>query len=110
MAVEHVTDADFDAQVLASEVPVLVDFWAPWCGPCKMIGPVVEELAVEYEGRLRVAKLNVDENRTVAGKFGVRSIPTIFIFRGGDIAERSVGAVAKDQLKAIVDKVLEGPA
>jgi thioredoxin 1 len=93
----ELTDANFD-QIIASDKPVLVDFWAEWCGPCKMIGPVVEELAGDYEGKAVVAKLNVDENPQTAAKFGIRSIPTLLVFKGGQIVDKQVGAVPKSVL------------
>jgi thioredoxin 1 len=93
----ELTDANFD-QVISTEKAVLVDFWAEWCGPCKMIGPLVEELAGDYEGRAVVAKLNVDENPQTAAKFGIRSIPTLLVFKGGQIVDKQVGAVPKSVL------------
>ncbi len=110
MAVEHISDSDFEARVLRSEVPVLVDFWAPWCGPCKRIGPLVEDVASGYEGKILVMKINVDENQATAAKFGVRSIPTVFIFRGGEIVERSVGLVSREDMVALVDRALGAAA
>lgn len=98
----EMTDANFDSEVLKSETPVLVDFWAVWCGPCKMIAPVVEELANEYQGKLKVGKVDVDNNQQVAMKFGIRSIPTLLVFKGGKVVEQIVGAVPK---KALVDKL-----
>ena len=93
----ELTDANFD-QIVNSDMPVLVDFWAEWCGPCKMIGPVVEELAKDYEGKAVVAKLNVDENPQVTARYGVRSIPTLLVFKGGQIVDKQVGAVPKSVL------------
>lgn len=102
----HVTDADFDQEVLASELPVLVDFWAEWCGPCKMIAPVLEEIANDYAGRLKVCKVDVDANQATPGKFDIRGIPTLIIFKGGNAVETKVGALSKSQLTAFVDSCL----
>ena len=96
------TDDNFEAEVLKSETPVLVDFWAAWCGPCRMIAPIVEELANEYEGKVKVGKLDVDSNQQTAIKFGVRSIPTVLVFKGGELKDTIIGAVSK---KAFVDKL-----
>lgn len=90
----EITDANFD-QIIATDKPVLVDFWAEWCGPCKMIGPVVEELAGEYEGKAVIGKVNVDENPNISAKFGIRSIPTLLVIKGGEIVDKQVGAVPK---------------
>lgn len=105
-SVKAVTDASFDADVLRSDLPVLVDFWAEWCGPCKMIGPIVEEIANEYQGRLAVGKLNVDENPGVPAKHGIRGIPTLIIFKNGAVVAQKVGAAAKSQLTAWIDSTL----
>ncbi len=102
-----VTDSDFSQTVLESGQPVLVDFWAEWCGPCKMIAPVVEELAEEYEGRFSFTKLDVDSNPKVAMQFGIRSIPALLLFKDGKVAEQVIGAVPKALLKRKIDKVLE---
>ena len=101
-----VTDASFEQDVLKSEVPVLVDFWAPWCGPCRMVAPVVEEIAGIYEGRIKVFKLNTDENPAVAGQYGIRSIPTLMIFKYGQKVDTVVGAVPKTTLSTTIDKYL----
>ena len=104
--VTHVGDADFDAAVLQSGEPVLVDFWAEWCGPCKMISPVLDELAETYGGKLKVAKVNVDENRATAIKYHVRSIPMLLLFKDGQIQATQIGAVGKGQLGQMIDKAL----
>ena len=101
-----VTDDSFDADVLGSDVPVLVDFWAEWCGPCKMIAPVLEEIADDYAGKLKIAKLNIDENEATAPKFGIRSIPTLILFKGGEVAATKIGAVPKGQLTSWLESVL----
>lgn len=105
MAVE-ITDANFEEIVLKSEKPVLVDFWAEWCGPCRLLGPIVEEMATEYEGRAIIGKVNVDENPGVSAKFGIRNIPTVIFVKGGEIADKSVGAVPKTQLASKLDAIL----
>jgi thioredoxin 1 len=105
MAVE-ITDANFEEVVLKSNIPVLVDFWAEWCGPCRMVGPVVDELHNEYEGRAIVGKVNVDENPGISAKFGVRNIPTILFIKNGEVADKSVGAVPKAQLVSKLDAIL----
>ncbi|HHW96741.1 MAG: thioredoxin [Myxococcota bacterium] len=104
--VKNVSDASFDAEVLGSDLPVLVDFWAPWCGPCKMVGPIVEELAKEYEGRLKVVKINTQDNPGVPGQMGVRSIPTLIIFKGSEVADHRVGAAPKESLRQMIEGVL----
>ena len=101
-----ITEQTFDAEVIKSSVPVLVDFWATWCGPCKMIAPIVEDLAGEYSGRLKVYKLDVDDNSGVAAKYNVMSIPTLGIFRNGELIERIVGYMPKEQLRKRIDAAL----
>jgi thioredoxin 1 len=102
----HVTDATFEDQVLNSNKPVMVDYWAEWCGPCKMIAPILDEIAREYDGRLTVAKLNIDENQSTPQKYAVRGIPTLMIFKDGEIAGTKVGALSKSQLSAFIDSVI----
>ena len=104
--IKNVSDASFEADVIQSNVPVLVDYWAAWCGPCKMIAPLLEEVATEYAGRLVVAKLNVDENGETAAKYGIRGIPTLMLFKDGQAAATKVGALSKSQLTAFLDGAL----
>jgi thioredoxin 1 len=104
--VKHLSDAEFDEYVLKGDLPSLVDFWAPWCGPCKAIGPVIEELAGKYEGKVQITKMNVDDNPTTPGKYGIRAIPTLILFKNGEIVDQVTGAVGKTQLTAMLDKAL----
>ncbi|MEP1554565.1 thioredoxin TrxA, partial [Paraglaciecola sp.] len=99
----HLTDDSFEAEVLQSDLPVLVDFWAEWCGPCKMIAPILDELATEYQGKIKVAKLNIDENHATAPQYGVRGIPTLILVKNGSVEAQQVGAVSKSQLAAFID-------
>lgn len=99
----NVTDATFEDEVVKADGPVLVDYWAEWCGPCKMIAPVLEEIAKEYEGQLKVCKLNIDENNETPPKFGIRGIPTLMLFKGGNVEATKVGALSKSQLSAFID-------
>jgi len=99
-----VGDSDFDQEILQSDIPALVDFWAAWCGPCRTVGPVVEELAEEYAGKVKIAKLNVDENQGTPTKYGVRNIPTLILFKGGQVVDQIVGAVPKSRIKDLLEK------
>ena len=101
--IKHVSDASFDADVLKSGTPVLVDYWAEWCGPCKMIAPLLDEVATSYGAKLQIAKMNVDENRDVPAKYGIRGIPTLLLFKDGQLAATKVGALSKSQLTAFLD-------
>lgn len=100
----NISDGNFEAEVLKSNIPTLVDFWASWCAPCRAIAPVIEEMAKDYSGRLKVTKMNVDENPSTPGKYGVRGIPTLILFKNGEIVEQLVGAVPKSQIKELIDK------
>jgi thioredoxin 1 len=104
--IQHTSDAAFDSDVLQADKPVLVDYWAEWCGPCKMIAPILDEVSKDYDGRLKIAKMNVDENRDVPAKFGIRGIPTLMLFKGGALAATKVGALSKAQLTAFIDSHL----
>jgi thioredoxin 1 len=104
--IKHITDISFEADVLQADKPVLVDYWAEWCGPCKMIAPILDEVATAYEGKLQIAKMNVDENRDIPGKLGIRGIPTLMVFKGGQLAATKVGAMSKAQLTAFIDQQL----
>ena len=104
--IKHITDTSFEADVLQADKPVLVDYWAEWCGPCKMIAPILDEVATAYEGKLQIAKMNVDENRDIPAKFGIRGIPTLMLFKDGQLAATKVGALSKAQLTAFIDQQL----
>ncbi len=106
MPIKHVSDASFEQDVLKADSPVLVDFWAEWCGPCKMIAPILEEVSRDYDGRLQVAKVNVDENQAVPAKFGIRGIPTLILFKNGAQVATKVGALSKSQLTLFLDSHL----
>jgi thioredoxin 1 len=99
----HITDDTFEQEVLQSQTPVLVDYWAEWCGPCKMIAPALDQIASEYQGRLKVAKLNIDENQSTPPKYGIRGIPTLMLFKNGNVEATKVGALSKTQLAAFID-------
>ncbi|WP_287804552.1 thioredoxin TrxA [Diaphorobacter sp.] len=104
--IKHLSDASFEADVLKAGNPVLVDYWAEWCGPCKMIAPILDEVAGAYQGKLTIAKMNVDENREIPAKFGIRGIPTLMLFKNGELAATKVGAMSKAQLTAFIDQQL----
>ena len=101
--ITHLSDAAFEQEVLQSQLPVLVDYWAEWCGPCKMIAPILDEISKEYEGRLKVTKLNIDENQNTPPKYGIRGIPTLMLFKNGNVEATKVGALSKSQLTAFID-------
>ena len=102
----HVTDADFEQEIIKSEIPVMVDFWAEWCGPCKIVGPTVEELVKDYEGKVKIAKMDVDKNRETPTRFGIRNIPTLILFKNGEVVETIVGAHPKSHLEEKLNKLL----
>jgi thioredoxin 1 len=104
--IKHVSDASFEEDVLKSSIPVLVDYWAEWCGPCKMIAPILDEVSTTYQGKIQITKMNVDENRDVPAKFGIRGIPTLMLFKDGQLAATKVGAMSKSQLTAFIDQQL----
>jgi thioredoxin 1 len=104
--IKHVKDATFEADVLKSDTPVLVDYWAEWCGPCKQLSPLLDKVAPSYEGRIKIVKMNVDENKTTPAKYGIRGIPTLMIFKNGALASTKVGAVNEAQLKQFIDAQL----
>ncbi|WP_408593664.1 thioredoxin TrxA [Limnohabitans sp.] len=104
--IKHITDTTFEADVLQADKPVLVDYWAEWCGPCKMIAPILDEVSAAYAGKLQIAKMNVDENRDIPAKFGIRGIPTLMLFKGGQLSATKVGAMTKAQLTAFIDQQL----
>ena len=104
--IHYVTDANFEAEVLQSATPVLVDYWAEWCGPCKMIAPILDDVSKEYAGKLKVAKLNIDDNQETPAKFGIRGIPTLILFKNGTVHAQKVGAVSKSQLAAFLEQHL----
>ena len=101
--IHHVTDGNFDSEVLQSQTPVLVGYWAEWCGPCKMIAPILDDVAKDYAGKLKVAKLNIDDNQETPAKYGIRGIPTLMLFKGGNVEATKVGALSKSQLTAFID-------
>lgn len=106
MSTKHFTKADFDSEVLTSDKPVLVDFWASWCGPCRMVAPIIDQLSSEYAGRALIGKVDVDEEGDLAQRYGVMSIPTIVVIKGGEVVNKVVGAVPKQRLAAMIDEVL----
>lgn len=107
MALTHFTDANFAKEVLESDLPVLVDYWAPWCGPCRMVGPIIEDLAKEYDTRIKIGKINIDENPQTPTKYGVMSIPTLMFFKKGKVASQVVGALTKPELKKKIEEALK---
>ncbi len=107
---QEVGDQDFETVVLASDIPVLVDFWAPWCGPCKALGPMIDQLAQQYDGRIRVTKMNVDDNTATPARFGIKSVPTVMLFKDGQLFEQIAGMVSRPALEKAVEKLLAGAA
>jgi len=105
-AIVELNDASFDTEVINSEKPVLVDFWAPWCGPCKALGPVIEEISNDFVDRVKVGKVNVDENPEISMKFGIRSIPTLIVFKNGEVQDQIIGAVPKSEIEKALEKVV----
>ncbi len=105
-AILEVSDSNFESEVVNSDVPVLIDFWAPWCGPCRAIAPIVEEISSTYEGKIKVGKMNVDENQATTMKFGIRSIPTLIMFKDGEAIDQIIGAVPKGEIERVVEKSL----
>jgi len=105
-AIIEVSDSNFESEVVNSDVPVLIDFWAPWCGPCRAIAPIVEEISSSYEGKIKVGKMNVDENQATTMKFGIRSIPTLIMFKGGEAIDQIIGAVPKGEIEKVVERSL----
>ena len=104
--ITHTSDAAFEQEVLQSQIPVLVDYWAEWCGPCKMIAPILDDISKEYAGRLKIAKLNIDDNQQTPPKYGIRGIPTLMLFKNGNVEATKVGALSKSQLTAFIDSNL----
>lgn len=105
-AIIELSDSTFESEVVNSDVPVLVDFWAPWCGPCRAVAPIVKEISSSYEGKIKVGKMNVDENQSTTMKFGIRSIPTLIMFKGGEAVDQIIGAVPKGEIERVVEKSL----
>ena len=103
----EVVDSEFDEEVIQSELPVLIDFWAPWCGPCRALAPVIDEISKDYEGRVKVGKVNVDENPEITMKFSIRSIPTLIAFKNGEVSDQIIGAVPKSEIEKVLDKTLD---
>ncbi len=103
----EVVDSEFDEEVIQSELPVLIDFWAPWCGPCRALAPVIDEISKDYEGRVKVGKVNVDENPEITMKFSIRSIPTLIAFKNGEVSDQIIGAVPKSEIEKVLDKALD---